>query len=148
MAYGPRQRCPKGRTSEPRSRAAAGIRADAGRRRAAVTRVFHFSSAGLSIPSAGLRVKAAHRGERIEAGVYSQAAAQFDPAGAVVRICQASLDQRGREPSEVTISDPCSRETSRSGPRRLPMSGRRLCRLAVLVRQMNRPDRTKSGAVS
>jgi hypothetical protein len=99
VTYGPRQRCPKGRTSKPCSHATAGIRAGAGRRRAIGTGVFHLSAASLSIPAAGRAIEAAGRGERVEAGVYRQAPTQFDPAGAVVCICQTNPDQRGRDSS-------------------------------------------------
>ena len=99
MTYGPRQRCPESRTSEPCSHAAAGIRTAAGSRRAAGTRVFDFSSASVSVFAAGTAIKAAGRGERIQAGVHCQAPTQFDPACAVVRICQTNLDQRGRDSS-------------------------------------------------
>jgi hypothetical protein len=103
VTYGPRQRCPEGRTSESCSHAAAGIRADARRRRAVGTRVFDFSAASVSIPAAGLAVKATGTGERIQAGVHRQAPTSFDPAGAVVRICQANLNQRSRDSSATGV---------------------------------------------
>ena len=103
VTYGPRQRCAEGRTSQPRPHAAAGIRADAGGSRAVGTGVFHLSAASLSIPAAGRAIEAAGRGERIQAGVHRQAPTQFDPAGAVVRICQTNLDQRGRDSSATGV---------------------------------------------
>src|SRR3982751_4011984 len=90
VTYGPRKRCPKGRTSKSCSHAAAGIGADPRGCRAVGTRVFHLSPASLSIPAAGRAVEAAGRGERIQTGVYRQASTQFNPAGPVVRICQAN----------------------------------------------------------
>src|SRR5436305_13219649 len=90
VTYGPRQRCPKDRTSESCSHAAAGIGADPRGCRAVGTRVFHLSPASLLISAAGRAVEAAGRGERIQTGVHRQASTQFDPAGAVVGICQAN----------------------------------------------------------
>lgn len=103
VTYGPRQRCPKGRTSESCSHPAAGLRADAGGCRAIGARVFDFASAGLSVPAPGSPIEATGRGERIQTGVHRQAPTKFDPASAVVRICQTNFNQRGRESSAAGV---------------------------------------------
>jgi hypothetical protein len=99
MTYGARQRCPKGRTSEPCSRSAAAVRSTSRGSRAIGARLFDFASASLSVSTAGPRAEGASAGERIQAGVYGQASTPFDSARAVVRLCQKDLDQRSRESS-------------------------------------------------
>src|SRR6266566_8644789 len=101
MTYGPRQRCPKSRTSESRSRLAAAVRSTARRRRAFGARLLHFFPTGLSVFTASPALERTSSGERIQAGVHGKASTQFDSAGAVVRICQKNLDQRSRESSAV-----------------------------------------------
>lgn len=103
MTYGPRQRCPKSRTSESRSHAATAVRSAARRRRAIGSRLFYFSPASLSLPAAGPAVEGTSPGERIQAGVHGQAPTQFDSASAVERICQENLNQRSRESSAIGV---------------------------------------------
>jgi hypothetical protein len=99
MTYGPRQRCPKGRTSESCSRVAAAVRSTAQCRRAFSTRLFDFCSTSIPLFATGSAVEGASACERIQAGIYGKASAQLDPARAVVRICQKDLNQRSRESS-------------------------------------------------
>ena len=98
MTYGPRQRGAESRAVESCSRAAAADRSAARCRRAVGARLFHFRPTSLSIPAASAKAERAGSRERAQAGVHSQAPTQFDSEGAVVRICQKHLNQRGREP--------------------------------------------------
>jgi hypothetical protein len=99
MTYGSRQRGRESRAAESCSRPAAADRSTARGCRAIGARLFHFSPTSVSIPAAGAKAERASSCERAKAGVYRQAPTQFDPAGAVVRICQTNLDQRGRDSS-------------------------------------------------
>jgi hypothetical protein len=104
MTYGSRQRRRKSRAPQPRARVTAAIRATARCRRALGARLLHLSATGLSLLAASTAVERAGPGGRIEVGVHSEAAAQFDPAGAVVRIRQKALDQRSGEPGVAGAS--------------------------------------------
>src|SRR6266849_7484611 len=92
MTYGSRQRRSKGRASQPRARFAAAVRAAARCRRALGARLFHLAPTGISLPPTGTAVESAGSGRRVKVGVHGEAAAQFDPTGEVVRICQKALD--------------------------------------------------------
>ena len=98
MTYGPRQRGAESRAAESCSRPSTADRATARSHRAVGSRLFHFFPPSLSIPAASAKAERAGSGERAQAGVHGQAPTQFDSAGAVVRICQKDLHQRGREP--------------------------------------------------
>jgi len=98
MTYGSGQRSPEGRTFEPRPRPVAAVRSTARCRGAIGARLFHFSAASLSLPTASPAVERTSPGERVQAGVHGKASRQFDSAGTVVRICQKNIDQRSREP--------------------------------------------------
>jgi hypothetical protein len=99
MTYGPRQRRPKGRTSEPRSCTAAAVRSMARSGRAISARLFDFCPASLSLSATGSAVEEASAGVRIQVGIHGKASTQLDPARALVRLCQKDLDQRSRESS-------------------------------------------------
>jgi len=98
MTYGPRQRYPKSRASQSCSHSTARVRPTARSRRAAGTRLFHFSPAGISLSARSASVGKAAGRHRAQAGVYGETAAQLDSAGAVVRICQEPVHQRSGEP--------------------------------------------------
>ena len=97
VTYGPRQRCPKGRTVEPCSPSATAVRSAARRCRAIGARLFDFSATSVSVPAASTRAERTGSGERTQGGVHSQAFSHFDRARAVVRICQKDFHQRSRE---------------------------------------------------
>jgi hypothetical protein len=101
MTYESRQRCSKSRTTQPRAGLAPAVRATSRGRRAPGQRLLHLSTTGLSLPSAGTSAEGASNRDRIEVGIHGKAAARFDSAGAVVRICQTTLDQRGGQPRVV-----------------------------------------------
>ncbi len=101
MTYGPCQRRPKSRTSQSRSHSATRLRSTARCRRAVGARLFHLSPAGVSLPPTSATVEGAAGGQRTQAGVYGEIAAQFDSAGAVVRICQEPVHQRSGQPCLV-----------------------------------------------
>jgi hypothetical protein len=98
MTYGPRQRGAESRAAESCSHSATADGSTARGRRAVSTRLFYFFPTSLSIPAASAKAERAGSGDRAQAGVHGQAPTQFDSAGAVVRICQKNLNQRGREP--------------------------------------------------
>ena len=119
MTYGPRQRCSKSRTSEPRTGAIETIRRTRRCSRATSARLLHFSSAGVPLRAAGPALKGAGSGERIQTGVHGQAPTQFDSACAVVRICQKDIDQRSRDSSAASVPATRGRSwLSRTQPRR------------------------------
>jgi len=119
MTYGPCQRCSKSRTSEPRSRATKAIRALAGCGRAISAGLLHFSSSSISLRAAGPALEGTGSGKRRQTSVHSEASAQFDSAGTVVRICQKNFDQRSRGSSAISVSAARGRSwLSRSQPRR------------------------------
>jgi hypothetical protein len=103
MTYGPRQRGAESRAAESCTRPTAAERAIAGGRRAVGARLFHFSPTSVSIPAASTAVERAGSGKRAKAGVHSQASTEFDPARAVVRICQKDFNQRSREPGASVV---------------------------------------------
>ena len=103
MTYGPRQRRPKSRTSEPRTCAIGAIRRTPRCGRATSAGMLHFSSAGVSLRAAGPVSKETCCGERIQTGVHGKAPTQFDSARAVVRICQKDVDQRSRDSSAASV---------------------------------------------
>jgi hypothetical protein len=92
------QRRSKGRTSKSRAGFAPAVRATSRGRRAPGQRLLPLSTTGISLPSAGTSAEGTRSGNRIEAGIHGKATARFDSAGAVVCICQTTLDQRGGQP--------------------------------------------------
>jgi len=119
MTYGPRQRRPKSRTSEPRTRAIGAIRRTPRCGRAISAGLLHFSSAGIPLRAAGPALKGTCCGERVQTGVHGKAPTQFDSSRAVVRICQKDVDQRSRDSSTVSVPATKGRSwLSRSQPRR------------------------------
>ena len=98
MTYGARQRSRESRPAEPRSRTLASRPHAAGSGRAVGPRLFHLSSASLSIPTTSAATESAGRGGRGQTRVHRKATAQPDPTRAVVRICQRTVPQRGRQP--------------------------------------------------
>ncbi len=98
MTYGSRQRRRKSRAPQPRARVAAAAQASARCRRALGARLLNLSTTGISVPAARAAVESTSGRGRIEGGLHSEAAAQFDSTGAVVRICQKTLDQRSGQP--------------------------------------------------
>src|SRR5258708_40374032 len=86
MTYGPRERYPKSRASQSCSHFAARVRSTVRCRRAAGTRLFHFSPAGVSLSARSASVERTAGHQRTQVGVYGETAAQLDSAGAVVRI--------------------------------------------------------------
>jgi hypothetical protein len=118
MTYGSRQRHRKSQAPQPRASVAPAVRSTARCRRAIGGRLFHLSSTGISLLAAGAEVERASRRWRIEVGVHGEAAAQFDPAGAVVRICQKALDQRSGQPCVTRVAATRARSClTRSRPR-------------------------------
>ena len=103
MTYGPRQRGAKSRATESCTRPVAAERATARGGRTVGARLFHLSPPSLSIPAASTAAERTGSGKRAKAGVHSQASTEFDPARAVVRICQKDLYQRSREPSAAGV---------------------------------------------
>jgi len=98
MTYGPRERYAKSRASQSCSHFATRFRSTVRCRRAAGTRLFHFSPAGVSLSARSASVERTAGSQRTQAGVYGETAAQLDSAGAVVRICQGSVYQRSGQP--------------------------------------------------
>jgi hypothetical protein len=98
MTYESRQPGSKGRASQPRAKVASAIQGIAGCSCAFGRRLLHLSPAGLSLPAASRAFERTCGCDRIEVGIHRKASAQFDSAGAVVRICQTALDQRGGQP--------------------------------------------------
>jgi hypothetical protein len=123
MTYGPRQRRPKSRTSEPRTHALGAIRRAPRCGRATSAGMLHFCSAGVPLRAAGPAFKGACCGERIQTGVHGKAPTQFDSSRAVVRICQEDVDQRSRDSSAASVPATKGRSwLSRSQPRRAVFS--------------------------
>jgi len=119
MTYGARQRRPKSRASEPRTRVIGAIRRSARCGRATSAGLFHFSSASVPLRAAGPALEGADSGERIQTGVDGKAPTQFDSAGAVVRICQKDVNQRSRDSSAASVPATRGRSwLSRGQPRR------------------------------
>jgi hypothetical protein len=104
MTYGSRQRRPKSRAPQPRARFAAQGQASARCRRAVDARLLYLSTTGISVPAASAAVERTSGRSRIEGGFHGEAAAQFDSTGAVVRICQKTLDQRSGQPCVARAS--------------------------------------------
>jgi nitroreductase len=104
MTYGSCQRRPKSRASQSRSYSATRLRSTARRRRAVGARLFHLSPAGVTLPPTSATVEGAAGDQRTQAGVYGEITAQFDSAGAVVRICQEPVHQRGGQPCLAGIA--------------------------------------------
>ena len=119
MTYGARQRRPKSRASEPRTRVIGAIRRSARCGRATSAGLFHFSSASVPLRAAGPALEGADSGERIQTGVHGKAPTQFDSAGAGVRICQKDVNQRSRDSSAASVPATRGRSwLSRGQPRR------------------------------
>jgi hypothetical protein len=104
MTYGSRQRRRKSRAPQPRARSAAAVQASARCRRALDARLLYLSTTGISVPAPSAAVERTSSCGRIEGGLHGEAAAQFDSAGAVVRICQKTLDQRSGQPCVARAS--------------------------------------------
>jgi hypothetical protein len=104
MTYGSRQRRRKSRASQSRARFAAAVQASARCSRALGARLLDLSPAGISVPAASAAVKKTSGRGRVEGGLHGEAAAQFDSTGAVVRICQKTLDQRSGQPCVARAS--------------------------------------------
>ena len=104
MTYAPRQWYRKGRAPESRATVTAAVRAIARCRRALGARLLHLSVTGVPLLAACPAIERAGRRWRIEVGVHGEAAAQFDPTGAVVRICQKALDQRSGQPGAARVA--------------------------------------------
>jgi len=119
VTYGPRQRGAKSRASEPCSCPAAADRSTAQGCRALGARLFHFFPTSVSIPATSAKPKRAGSGERAQAGLYSQASTQLDPARTVVRICQKNFHQRSREPGAIGASATRGRSWLSRGQSRL-----------------------------
>ena len=115
VTYESCQRRSKGRTSQPRAGFAPAVRATSGRRRAPGQRLLNLSTTGISLPSAGTSAEGARSRDRIEVGIHGKAATQYDSAGAVVRICQTTLDQRGGQPRVARASATRARSWLRPG---------------------------------
>src|SRR5713101_7572164 len=98
MTYESRHRHPKNRATQPRARFAAAVGATARCRRAPGARLLYLSATGLSLPAASAAAERASGRGRVEVGIHGEAAAQLDSTGAVVRICQRTLDQRSGQP--------------------------------------------------
>src|ERR1700693_1215713 len=125
MTYGSRPRRRKSQAPQPRARVTAAIRATARCRRALGAGLLHLSATGISLLAASTAVERAGPGGRIEVGVHSEVATQFDPAVAVVRIRQKALDQRSGEPGVARASTARARSwLSRSRPSHAPFSWR------------------------
>ena len=119
MTYGPRQRRPKSRASEPRTRAIRAIRRTPRCCRATSAGMLHFSSASVQLRAAGPALKGTGSCERSQTGVHGKAPTQFDSAGTVVRICQEDIDQRSRDSSAASVPATRGRSwLSRNQPRR------------------------------
>jgi len=116
MTYGPCQRRPEIRASQSCSHSATRIRSTARCRRAVGARLFHLSPAGISLPPTGATVERAAGGQRTQAGVHRKTAAQFDSAGAVVRICQEPVHQRSGQPRLTGTAATRARAWLRAAP--------------------------------
>jgi hypothetical protein len=104
MTYESRKRSSKGRAAEPRAEIAPAIRGSAGGSRAFGRRLLYLSSASLSLPATSTKIERTCGCGRIEVGLHGEATTQFDSAGAVVRICQTTLDQRGGQPRVARVA--------------------------------------------
>jgi hypothetical protein len=98
MTYGSRQRRRKSQAAQPRARFAAAVQASARCRRALGARLLYLSTTGIPVSAARAAVEGTSGRRRVQGGFHGEAAAQFDSAGAVVRICQKTLDQRSGQP--------------------------------------------------
>jgi hypothetical protein len=150
MTYGPRQRRPKSRTSEPRTCAIGELRRTLRSGRATSAGMLHFSSAGVPLRAAGPAVKGTRCGKRIQIGVHGKAPTHFDSARAVVRICQKDVDQRSRDSSAASVPATRGRSwLSRSQPQRAVFSWNIVliaCRQTSSLRryQLIVPDRRRA----
>ena len=123
MTYGSRQRRRKSRAPQSRARFAAAVQASARGRRALDARLLYLSTTGISVPAASAAVERTSGRSRIEGGLHGEAAAQFDSAGAVVRICQKTLDQRSGQSCVARVAATRARSSlSRSRPSHAPFS--------------------------
>jgi hypothetical protein len=98
MTYGSCERSRESRPAEPCSQALAACRGVAGGSRAVGPRLFHLSSASLSIPPTSTATESTRPGWRGQTCVYRKTTAQSDPTRTVVRICQKIIHQRGCQP--------------------------------------------------
>ena len=98
MTYGSRERRRKSRAPQPRERFAAAVQASIRCSPALGARLLYLSTTGISVLAARAAVERTSGRGRIQGGLHGEAAAQFDSAGAVVRICQKTLDQRSGQP--------------------------------------------------
>src|SRR3954468_4874929 len=108
---------PKGRASQSCSHSAPRILSTARCRRAVGARLFHLSPTGISVPPTSTAIEGAVGGQRTQASVYSETAAQFDSTGAVVRICQERIDQRSGQPCLAGTAAKRARAWLRAAPR-------------------------------
>ena len=104
MTYESRQRRRKSPAPQPRARFAAAVQASARCSRALGARLLYLFATGISVPAASAAVERTSSCGRIEGGLHGEASAQFDSAGAVVRICQKTLDQRSGQPCVARAS--------------------------------------------
>src|SRR5438105_13168806 len=101
--YEARQRHSEGRAPQPCASLTAAVRPTARCRRALGARLFHISATGVPLSATSATAETTSRHQRAQVGIHSEAAAQFDPTGAVVRICQKTLDQQCGEPRTAGI---------------------------------------------
>src|SRR5260370_3464216 len=85
MTYGASQRGRESGTSQSCARLAAAVRRTARGGGAVGTGSFDLPATGVSLPATSAAAARASAGEGSEAGVYGQAAAQFDTASAAIR---------------------------------------------------------------
>lgn len=116
MTYGPRQRRSKSRAPQSRTGSAPAVRATARCRRPFGQRLLDLSPASLPLSSASKPAAATNNRAGIKVGLHGKADAQFDSARAVVRICQATLDQRGGQPRVARAAATRARSWLRPSP--------------------------------
>ena len=104
MTYGARQRHSEGRAPQPCASSAAAVRSTARCRRTLGARLCHISAASVPLSATSATAETTSRHQRAQVGIHSEAAAQFDPTGAVVRICQKTLDQRCGQPRAARVA--------------------------------------------
>ena len=120
----------KSRAPQSRTGSAPAVRAATGCCRPVSQRLLYLSQASLPLPSASAPATATHDRAGVEASLHSKAAAQLDSTGAVVRICQTTLDQRGGQPRVARAVATRARSWLRPRPlHREPFS----CNIALTV---------------
>ena len=116
MTYEPRQRRSKSRASQSRTGPAPSVRATTGCCRPFGQRLLYLSPTGLPVSSASTPAAATDDRAGIEASLHGKAATQFDSSGAVVRIYQTTLDQRGGQPRVARAASTRARSWLRPSP--------------------------------